>query len=83
MTDLVSLAKELSSVGFPTLMVAILYGSYRGWWVWGRTLLEMRDDYIQRLSKAEQAGDRWQAMALRATGLAEDSVAITKKNAEK
>ncbi len=80
MSEILDLAKGLSNLGFPTLMVIILYGSYRGWWVWGRVNVDMKDDYVDRLLKMETSRDKWQAMALRATGLAEETVSIVKKS---
>ncbi len=67
MGEVLDIAQKLGSVGFPTLLVAILYGSYRGVWCWGYQLREAKD-----------ASERWQAMALRAAGLAETSLTITK-----
>lgn len=80
MSDILALAKELTNIGFPTLMVAILYGSFKGWWIWGKVYEAMRVDYMERLSKAEASRDKWQTMALRATGIAEDTVGIAKKS---
>lgn len=40
MTEALELVRELSTVGFPTLLLLILYGSYKGVWVWGRQLQE-------------------------------------------
>ncbi len=67
MTDALVLAQKLGSIGFPALLVLILYGSYKGVWVWGR-----------ELRKAELESAEWKSMALRGAKLAETSVDIAK-----
>ena len=42
MAEAITLARELGAVGFPTLLLLILYGSYKGIWVWGRQFEEKR-----------------------------------------
>jgi hypothetical protein len=68
MVEVLEIAQKLGGVSFATLLVAIIYGSYKGVWCWGYQLRE-----------AKEQGDRWQAMALRAAGLAETSLTITKQ----
>lgn len=67
MAEFFEIAQKLGAVSFTTLLVAILYGNYKGIWCWG-----------YQLQKAEAAAERWQAMALQATGLAETSASIAK-----
>lgn len=67
MEEFLALAQKLSGIGFGTLLLLILIGSYKGVWCWG-----------YQLQKAEAAAERWQAMALQAAGLAETSVNIAK-----
>jgi len=71
MTELLAFAQQLGGVGFPTLLVAILYGSFRGYWIWGSVHAEMKADLLQRLAKQEQSTEMWQSAALSATGIAE------------
>lgn len=71
MGELLALAQQLGGVGFPTLMVAILYGSYKGWWVWGSAYTKMETELLARLTKQEQSTDMWQSAALSGVGLAE------------
>lgn len=59
------LLARLQGVGFGGLLVAILYGSYRGWWVWGK-------DY----QLLKQECDEWKSMALKGTGLAKDLLSL-------
>jgi len=42
MNEALEFVGKLGSVGFPTLLMLILYGSYKGVWVWGRQLEEKR-----------------------------------------
>ena len=67
MDELLVFANKLSGVGFPTLLVAILYGSYKRVWVWG-----------VELKRTEERELEWRTMALQATGLAETSVNIAR-----
>lgn len=67
MPEIIDLAQKLGSVGFPTLLVLILYGSYKRVWVWGRELVEAKAD-----------AQEWKTMALQAAGLAETTVNIVK-----
>jgi hypothetical protein len=68
MPEAIALAQKLGGVGFPTLLVLILIGSYYQVWVWGRELRKM-----------EESRDKWESIAFQATGLAEDSVGIAKR----
>lgn len=76
MAEILTIAQQLSGVSLATLLLVILFSSFRGIWVWGRQLVEMKTEYELRLAKAEKSAETWQAMALRATGLAETSVGI-------
>jgi hypothetical protein len=67
MTEVLDFAQKLSGLGFGTFLVLILYGSYKGVWVWGRQLHEAKQDVAE-----------WKAMALHAAGLAETTVNIAK-----
>lgn len=67
MSEAFDLAQKFSSVGFPTLLVLILFGSYKGIWVWGF-----------QLRKAETESAEWKAMALQGMRIAETSVHIAK-----
>lgn len=80
MIDAFALAQKLGGVSFATLLVFILIGGYYRVWVWGSALKDMQLDYEKRLSKYELSNERWMTMALRATGLAEDTVGIVKKS---
>lgn len=67
MVEFIEFAQQLSGLGFGTLLVLILYGSYKGMWVWGT-----------QLQKIEADRDQWKEMALELAGVAEKSVSIAK-----
>lgn len=67
MNEIIDIAQKLSGLGFGTLLALILYGSYKGIWVWGRQLTRAEDDVKE-----------WKSMALTAAGLAETTVSIAK-----
>ena len=71
MDEVFTLLEKISSVGFPGLLMLILYGSYKGIWVWG-------EPCRAAIKKAEDATAMWQNMALQATGLAEKSTEFAK-----
>lgn len=86
MDELISLAQKLGGIGFPTLLVLILIGSNRQVWFWASVVLELRArmeaqklDYEARLLSVELARQRWETMALRATGLAETAGQVIAK----
>jgi hypothetical protein len=64
MEELYSLYEKLSHIGFPGLLVALLYGSYRGYWVWGK-------DYQTQIAALKCERDEWKTIALRGTLAAE------------
>lgn len=68
MAEAIALAQKLGGVGFPTLLVLILIGSYFEIWVWGRQLAEMR-----------ASRDDWKAVAYQSAGITEDLVVLSKR----
>ena len=79
MNEVIALARDLGGVGFPTLLVLIIFGSFKEYWVWGRQLIELRADYERRLSSAVSEKIKWESIAMKALGLAENGVVITKQ----
>lgn len=67
MSEALALAQKLGTVGFPTILVLILIGSYFDVWCWSRDRL-----------KAETDGAEWKRMALRGIGMAESSMHLAK-----
>jgi hypothetical protein len=90
MLEILTFAEKLAGASLAMLLIVVLVGGYRRWWVWGHQYVEMRADYQQRLQArideyehrleaAERKAAEWQRMALRAAGIAENSVEIAKK----
>lgn len=78
MDELLAFAEKLGSVGFPTLLVAILYGGYKRIWVWGYQLQQCEAACSVQVQKAEAESQYWKHMAFQVTGLAETSIGIQK-----
>ena len=86
MTDasgILALYQKISSIGFAGVLFLILAGSYYRKWVWGYQLIEQRADFERRLLKSDAERDKWQSIAIRATGIAENGVAIAKQRTGK
>lgn len=68
---LLTLAGKIGTISFPTLLVIIIYFSWKGTWVWGKdkNLLEAR--LTAEILKIENDRDWWRNIALRATGVLE------------
>lgn len=71
MDDILTLANKLGGVSFATLLLVILYGSWRHVWVWGRDVaaLEAKHEAEKRVLTDDR--DWWRNLAVRATGIAE------------
>lgn len=65
--EILDFAQKLSTVGLSTLLVLILYGGYKGIWVWGH-----------QYQKCDADREQWKSMALHAAGLAETTASIAK-----
>lgn len=68
MDELLTLAAKIGDVGFPTLCILIIYGSYKRIWVWG-----------SEYAKLEADCERWRGMALDGIGMAKSAVSIAKQ----
>jgi len=55
---------SLTEVGFPTLMVMILAGSYFDVWLWYKHHKRVTDKQDADYLKLEEEKDQWKAMAL-------------------
>lgn len=45
MSEFVQIAEKLASAGAATGLILVLFGGYKGWWVYGRQLTEERQDH--------------------------------------
>lgn len=70
------LLKYVSQAGVLGLLVIILFGGYKKWWVFGWIYRESEE----RTSKAEKERDDWRDLALHGTNLAEQTVDLFKRS---
>lgn len=80
MAELLAIASQLGGVGFPTLLVGIIWGSYKGWWKWGKDYVDLETKYEARLLKSEISSNKWEAMALEAAGLVDKGITLARKS---
>lgn len=78
MAELLSTYQAVANAGFPAVLALILYASWRGKFVWDREHEELRkqmqariDDLVTQLATANTNKERWEIVALRASGMAE------------
>lgn len=67
----------LGQLGLLFALIFIIYGGFRGWWVWGWYAKELRDRIAHleaTLDRAARAAETGTASAERATRLAERTV---------
>jgi hypothetical protein len=62
-TAWIQLASSVSNLGTPAMLILVLIGGYRQWWVWGHQMQAVKDDR-----------DFWRTAALRQTNLLERTV---------
>lgn len=83
MTEFFALANRLGSAGFATLLLAILYGSWKEIWIWGRDATRIVERYEATLVRERTEKEWWREIAMRATGIAEVSNKAAVAMAEK
>lgn len=71
--------KLIQSGGLMGLLVFILAGGYRGWWVFGWQYKESED----RVTKAEAERDDWRDIALHGTNITEKAVDLFRRSRDK
>ena len=86
MTDLLAAYQAIANAGFPAVLALILYASWRGKFVWDREHDELRrlmqaqvDDLRKQLDDAITSKERWELVALRASGMAEAMIDAVKR----
>lgn len=80
---IVQLANKLSGVGFATLLLVILWGSWKNVWVWSRDVERLTKQYEALLAKAEEQTEWWRSLAIRVTGIAERQGTVANELAKK
>lgn len=69
--DLFTFLNKIGGASFATLLVIILWGSWRGIWVWGKDKTASETALLERVKRTENDRDWWRDIALRTTGIAE------------
>jgi hypothetical protein len=73
---LAEILKYVSQGGVLGLLIVILFGGYKRWWVFGWIYKESEE----RVAKAEKERDDWRDIALHGTTLAEQTVDLFKRS---
>lgn len=61
--------------GLPvSILVIILYTGYKNVWVWGRHVIEQREDLRAQLQKMEEEKNEWKHLALAGVKVVEASI---------
>lgn len=71
MEEIITLANRIGGVSFATLLIVILYGSWKHVWVWGRDVEDMKARHQSEKQAIIDDRDWWRDVATRATGIAE------------
>lgn len=66
-SELLNILRDAGIIG---LLVVVLAGGFRKWWVWGWTYTDLVEDK----RRVEQERDDWRQLALHGTSLAEQTV---------
>lgn len=66
-TGITEVLNIIPKIGVAALLIIIIYGGFRQWWVFSWTYNEL----LSRHEKLREDRDRWQEIALRASNLAE------------
>jgi hypothetical protein len=72
-TDLLRLISQGGVLG---LLIFLVFGGYKQWWVFGWLYREEKD----RTTKAEKERDDWRDLALHGTNLAEQTVDLFRRS---
>jgi hypothetical protein len=71
MEEILSLANKLAGLSFATLLLLILWGSFKRIWVWGRDVTELEVRLVAERKVVSDDRDYWKSLAERVLGLAE------------
>lgn len=70
-TDMFTFINKLGGASFATLLVIILWGSWREVWCWVKDKRASEAALLDRVKRTEEDRDWWRGIALKATGIAE------------
>lgn len=79
MTEFLKIADEFSRAGLYTLLLFILFASWKRWWVWGYQLAEAEARCAAVALAASKREEEWKSIALQYAGVTRDSVALTRQ----
>ena len=68
MPELIALVERLVSLPLYVLLLLVLVGGYKGWWVYGPT-------HRERIDALTRDRDEWRAIALDVSGMAKSVMA--------
>ena len=60
----VKLIEGLKALGTVGMLVFIIYGGYKRWWVWGYQLLDLDERYRRELAACEVREAQWREIAM-------------------
>jgi hypothetical protein len=69
--DVFTFINKIGGASFATLLVVILWGSWRDIWCWGKDKRAAETSLLERIKRTEEDRDWWRGIALKATGIAE------------
>lgn len=78
MAELIKIAEGLSGAPLAVLLILVLIGGYRGWWVFGRELTSEKERTKALLEAAGRREDDWRELALGGVTTARSAVEMAK-----
>ena len=85
MNEFVQIAEKLASAGAATGLILVVYGGYRGWWVYGRQLADERQGHANEMAavRAERDAlrkerDEYKSLLFRTLRVTETAVEVAK-----
>lgn len=78
MPELIKIAELLSGAPLAVLLILVLLGGYRGWWVFGRELASEKDRTAALLTAADRRESEWRELALGGVMTAKSAVETMK-----
>lgn len=64
MAEILAAVGEVSKLSLPTLLILILVGGYRKWWVWGWALTEAEARHAREIEACEKRSAEWKNIAM-------------------
>ncbi len=84
--DALAIVNKLGGASFATLLLLILWGSWKEVWTWTREITKLIERYEMLLARERDEKEWWRNIAMRATGIAEmqgvATAALAKKTSE-